>query len=216
MKVDLYFSLRSPYSYLLLPRIIMLRDEYNVDVNFKLVYPLAIRNPDFFIKKNIFTYFGWRMIDYKIKARRLGLKMVLPPRPDPIRQNIINGKISPDQPYIFDICHFLQAIDQDKQLDAAFEISKCIFGGVENWHLDNNLRSLTDSLGLNFDTIKQRVSGDEEELIKQIMQNQKNQLEAGHHGVPLSVYKDKSFFGQDRFNDLIKEMEKDGFRLNKT
>ena len=64
------------------------------------------------------------MIDYKIKARRLGLKMVLPPKPDPIRQNIINGKISPDQPYIFDICHFLQAIDQDKQLDAAFEISK--------------------------------------------------------------------------------------------
>ena len=216
MKLDLYFSLRSPYSYLLLPRIIMLRDEYNVEVNFKLVYPLAIRNPDFFIKKNIITYFGWRMIDYKIKARRLGLKMVLPPRPDPIRQNIINGKISTDQPYIFDICHFLQAIDQDKQLDAAFEISKCIFGGVEYWHLDNNLRSLTESLGLNFDSIKNRVSSNEEELIKQIKQNQKHQLEAGHHGVPLSVYKDKSFFGQDRFNDLIKEMEKDGFKLNKT
>ena len=216
MKVDLYFSLRSPYSYLLLPRMIMLRDEYNVDVNFKLVYPLAIRSPDFFINKNILTYFGWRMIDYKIKARRLGLKMVLPPRPDPIRQNIINGKISPDQPYIFDICHFLQAIDANNKLDAAFEISKCIFGGVESWHLDNNLRSLTDTLGINFDTIKQRVSSNEEELIEQIKQNQKNQLEAGHHGVPLSVYKDKFFFGQDRFNDLIKEMEKDGFRLNKT
>ena len=48
MKIDLYFSLRSPYSYLILPRIKMLRDQYNIDVNFKLVYPLAIREPEFF------------------------------------------------------------------------------------------------------------------------------------------------------------------------
>ena len=28
MKVDLYFSFRSPYSYLILPRIVKLRDKY--------------------------------------------------------------------------------------------------------------------------------------------------------------------------------------------
>ena len=45
--VDLYFSFRSPYSYFILPRIIKLRDNYDVNVNFKLVYPLAIREPKF-------------------------------------------------------------------------------------------------------------------------------------------------------------------------
>ena len=78
MKIDFYFSVRSPYSYLISPRIIMLRDEYGVDVNFKLVYPLAIREPEFFEGKNFFTYFWWKMIDMKLKARRLGLPFSLP------------------------------------------------------------------------------------------------------------------------------------------
>ena len=43
-----------------------------------------------------------------------------------------------------------------------------------------------------------------------IKNNQKDQLEAGHHGVPLSVYKNSYFFGQDRFNDLVNELKKDG------
>ena len=55
MKVDLYFSFRSPYSYLILPRIVKLRDKYGIDINFKQVYPLAIREPEFFKGKNIFT-----------------------------------------------------------------------------------------------------------------------------------------------------------------
>jgi len=55
--VDLYFSFRSPYSYFILPRIIELRDNYDVNINFKLVYPLAIREPHFFQGKNAFTYF---------------------------------------------------------------------------------------------------------------------------------------------------------------
>ena len=45
---------------------------------------------------------------------------------------------------------------------------------------------------------------------KQIKQNQKDQLEAGHHGVPLSVHKDKYFFGQDRFDDLVSSLKKNG------
>ena len=29
----------------------------------------------------------------------------------------------------------------------------------------------------------------------------------------LSVYKDKFFFGQDKFNDLVKELKKDGLNI---
>ena len=34
------------------------------------------------------------------------------------------------------------------------------------------------------------------------------------NGVPLSVYKDKFFFGQDRFDDLGSELKKDGLVIS--
>ena len=210
LKVDFYFSVRSPYSYLILPRMIMLKNKYDININFKLVYPIAIRMPEFFKRKNLFTYFGWKMIDMKFKARRLGMKMVFPMRPDPIQQEALTGKISDHQPYIFDICHFLQAVEKDKQLDFALEVSKCIFGGVKDWHTDESLIGLTSKLGLNFHEIKERVLQDKDKLIDEIKKNQKEQLQAGHHGVPLSVFNDKFFFGQDKFDELFEELRKHG------
>ena len=176
LKVDFYFSVRSPYSYLILPRMIMLRNKYDININFKLVYPIAIRMPEFFKRKNLFTYFGWKMIDMKFKARKLGMKMVFPMRPDPIQQEALTGKISDHQPYIFDICHFLQAVEKEKQLDFALEVSKCIFGGVKDWHTDESLIGLTSKLGLNFHEIKERVLQDKDKLIDEIKKNQKEQL----------------------------------------
>ena len=40
--------------------------------------------------------------------------------------------------------------------------------------------------------------------------NQADQLDAGHHGVPLSVYKGNYFFGQDKFDDLIENIKLHG------
>ena len=42
----------------------------------------------------------------------------------------------------------------------------------------------------------------EKDLVKQIEQNQHDQREAGHHGVPGLVYKDHYYFGQDKFNEF--------------
>ena len=212
LKVDFYFSVRSPYSYLILPRMIMLRNKYDININFKLVYPIAIRMPEFFKRKNLFTYFGWKMIDMKFKARRLGMKMVFPMRPDPIQQDTMTGRISDHQPYIFDICHFLQAVEKEKQLDFALEVSKCIFVGVKDWHTDESIIIITSKLGLDFNKIKQRVLENKDKLIDEIKKNQEDQLQAGHHGVPLSVFKEKFFFGQDKFNDLLKELRKHGLK----
>ena len=39
MKIDLYFSYRSPYSYLILPRMLKLKEKYDIEINFKVVYP---------------------------------------------------------------------------------------------------------------------------------------------------------------------------------
>ena len=209
MQVDLYFSFRSPYSYLILPRMVNLRDKYNVNVNFKLVYPLAIREPEFFKGKNLLTYFYIRSIDYKKHAKLNGMKFVAP-KPDPINQNMLTGKISKHQPYIFKLCHFCQAIEKSKQLDFALEVSNLIFGGFQDWHIDESISAVTAKLGLNFNDIEQSRQQNDDKLKDEILLNQKQQLEAGHHGVPLTVYKDKFFFGQDRFHHLISALEQDG------
>lgn len=48
--IDLYWSFRSPYSYILLPRIIDLQRMYNVTVDLRVVHPAALRNPAYFAR----------------------------------------------------------------------------------------------------------------------------------------------------------------------
>ena len=52
LSVDLFFSFRSPYSYLALPKVLKLVADYDVTVNLRPVYPLAVRVPGFFKRTN--------------------------------------------------------------------------------------------------------------------------------------------------------------------
>ena len=52
LSFDLYWSFRSPYSYLATTRIVRLRARYDVEVRVKPVLPLAVRTPDFFDRVN--------------------------------------------------------------------------------------------------------------------------------------------------------------------
>ena len=207
MKIDLYFSYRSPYSYLILPRMLKLKEEYDIEINFKVVYPIAIRMPEWFEGKNIFTYFFFKMIDMRRQAKKLGVPFTTKLKPDPIRQNIMTGKISSHQPYIFDICHLGQMAQmKGVGMEFAFEVSSLIFGGVENWNTDENLSEAAKKVGLDLNQLKESVRVHEEEIIGQIKQNQVDQLNAGHHGVPLTVIGDKYFFGQDQFDKIMETL----------
>ena len=188
MKIDLYFSYRSPYSYLILPRMLKLKEKYDIEINFKVVYPIAIRMPEWFEGKNFFTFFFFKMIDMRLQAKKLGIPFTSKLKPDPIRQNIMTGKISSHQPYIFDICHLGQMAQmKGVGMEFAFEVSSLIFGGVENWNTDENLSEAAKKVGLDLNQLRESVNVHEEEIIEQIKQNQVDQLNAGHHGVPLTV-----------------------------
>ena len=212
MKIDLYFSYRSPYSFLILPRMLDLKEKYEVDINFKVVYPLAIRKPEFFDKKGL-PYFLALSIDANKKARRLGMSFTTKLKPDPIVQNTVTGKISKNQPYIFDICHLGQMAQiKGVGIEFAFEVSSLIFGGIENWNSDENLSSAAKKVGLDLDQLRESVDVHEEEIIKQIKQNQVDQLNAGHHGVPLTVIGEKYFFGQDQFEKIMETLKENGLK----
>ena len=213
MKIDLYFSYRSPYSYLILPRMLELKEKYDIEINFKIVYPIAIRMPEWFEGKNFFTFFFFKMIDMRLQAKKLGIPFTSKLKPDPIRQNIMTGKISSHQPYIFDICHLGQMAQmKGVGMEFAFEVSSLIFGGVENWNTDENLSEAAKKVGLDLTQLRESVNVHEEEIIEQIKQNQVDQLNAGHHGVPLTVIGDKHFFGQDQFDKIMKTLKEKGLK----
>ena len=52
LSVDLFYSFRSPFHYLALPKTTKLVAEYDLAVNLRPVYPLAVRVPGFFKKTN--------------------------------------------------------------------------------------------------------------------------------------------------------------------
>ena len=213
MKIDLYFSYRSPYSYLILPRMLRLKEKYDIEINFKDVYQIAIRMPEWFEGKNFFTFFFFKMIDMRLQAKKLGIPFTTKLKPDPIRQNIMTGKISSHQPYIFDICHLGQMAQmKGVGMEFAFEVSSLIFGGVENWNTDENLSEAAKKVGLDLNQLRESVNVHEEEIIGQIKQNQVDQLNAGHHGVPLTVIGDKHFFGQDQFDKIMKTLKENGLK----
>ncbi len=213
MKIDLYFSYRSPYSYLILPRMLKLKEEYDIEINFKVVYPIAIRMPEWFEGKNFFTFFFFKMIDMRLQAKKLGIPFTSKLKPDPIRQNIMTGKISSHQPYIFDICHLGQMAQmKGVGMEFAFEVSSLIFGGVENWNTNENLSEAAKKVGLDLNQLRESVNVHEEEIIGQIKQNQVDQLNAGHHGVPLTVIGDKHFFGQDQFDKIMETLKENGLK----
>ena len=213
MKIDLYFSYRSPYSYLILPRMLELKEKYDIEINFKVVYPIAIRMPEWFEGKNFFTFFFFKMIDMRLQAKKLGIPFTSKLKPDPIRQNIMTGKISSHQPYIFDICHLGQMAQmKGVGMEFAFEVSSLIFGGVENWNTEENLSEAAKKVGLDLTQLRESVNVHEEEIIEQIKQNQVDQLNAGHHGVPLTVVGDKHFFGQDQFDKIMETLKENGLK----
>ena len=81
---ELCWSFRSPYSYLLTPRLVALESEYDVRCDVRPVYPIAVRSPEFFDKRDPLwvTYF---MTDLFREAERLALPLRWP-RPDPVQR----------------------------------------------------------------------------------------------------------------------------------
>lgn len=99
VNVDVFWSFRSPYSYLVTPDLIRLREDFDVDVHLRPVLPIAVR-----AKETLFTG-DRRRVQYIINdaARRaefLGMKYGFP-SPDPIVQDMKTFEVAENQPYIF-------------------------------------------------------------------------------------------------------------------
>lgn len=197
LTAELYFSFRSPYSYLSVGRYREMSEEYDLNIALRPVYPLAIRQPDFF-ERNHSNWLGYTMRDM-IRVAQFHQIPFGAPRPDPIIQNIATREIAEDQPYIRRVTRMGQAATRrGAGLVFAAEAGRMIWGGQEGWHEGGHLETAIEAAGLGVEEIIAEVQGDAEALDAEIAANQQALESAGHWGVPTLVFDGEPFFGQDR------------------
>jgi 2-hydroxychromene-2-carboxylate isomerase len=209
LTADLYFSFRSPYSYLAMGRYRELSETHNVDIALRPVYPIAIRDPDILFTNALQGRYIF--IDSARSAQMLGIPDRWP-RPDPVVQEMMTRKVSDEQPYIYRLTRMGQAAQRrGKGIVFADEVSKIIWSGeVDNWHEGDHLAEAVKRAGLDLDELDAEAAAQAEELDAEIAANQDALAAAGHWGVPTLVFEGEPFFGQDRIEMAKWRMEQKG------
>jgi len=209
LTADLYWSFRSPYSYLATRRYREMTRQYDLDISLKPVYPLAIREPDFF-ERNHPNWLRYTFTDIFRLGQYLDIPLA-PPRPDPIVQDISTRKIADDQPHAYRLTRLGQAAARrGRGLAFADEVSQLIWGGTENWHQGDHLAAAAARAGLDLTELDAEAETEAETLDDEIAANQHALEAAGHWGVPTLVFDGEPFFGQDRIDVVLWRMRQKG------
>jgi hypothetical protein len=120
---DLFWSFRSPYSYLVVPRLIEFERDYDVKANVRPVYPIAVRIDGFF--KNADPMWGPYIVrDSARTAQMIGLPFAWP-SPDPVAMNLGTGEVPKQQPYISRLTRLgVAAAERGRGLQLLREVSR--------------------------------------------------------------------------------------------
>jgi 2-hydroxychromene-2-carboxylate isomerase len=211
LAVDVFWSFRSPYSYLATPRLVALQRDWDVDVNVRVVLPIAVRIEGFFQRVNP-LWPPYLMRDTTRIAEQLGLPYAWP-YPDPIVQDYATRDVAKEQPYIYRLTRLgVEAARRGRALPFVAEISRVIFGGTSNWHEGTHLADATARAGLDLAAMDRAIAADPASCDATIATNQEDLETAGHWGVPTMVFQGEPFFGQDRLDLLQWRMEQHGLR----
>ena len=211
LKADLFWSFRSPYSYLATRRYRALTEEYDLEIALRPVYPLAIREPDFFDRTHP-NWLRYTMLDMFRVAQFHDIPFG-PPRPDPIVQDMVTRKIAVDQPHIFRLTRLGQAAARrGKSLAFCDDVSRLIWGGAENWHEGDHLAGAAERAGLDLAELDAEAVAEAAALDTEIAENQSALEGSGQWGVPTLVFDGEPFFGQDRIELAVWRMKQKGLR----
>ncbi len=190
MRLDFYFSFRSPYSYLAGPRAFALSDEFDVDVAFRGVIPMAMRGQAVPASKRIHT-----LRDTKREADRLG--MPFGRIHDPIGAGAMRCLLVGEH-----------AVDMGRERDFVLSASRGIWGEAVDVASDAGLRLVAERAGLDWTAC--RAALDDQDLLARVEANSDRVVELGHWGVPLFVLGEEIFWGQDRIEDVVAALRSAG------
>lgn len=208
--VDAYWSFRSPYSYLVTPDLLRLRDDFDVTVNLRVILPTIL-----IIGQTLFDSSNKKPIQYIVmdSARRadfLGLPIAFP-QPDPIVQNLETFELAEEQPYIYRLSKLgVEAQRLGKGIEFAASVSRRIWGGTKNWHEGDHLKDAATESGLTLADMEKAIENSDH--LDEIERNYQTRDAAGHWGVPTMVVRGEPFFGQDRIDTLRWRLEQFGLK----
>ena len=210
LSVDLFFSFRSPYSYLALTRTRKMIAEYDVTVNLRPVYPLAVRVPGFFKKTNP-QFAKYVVLDSMRVAKHENIPFRFP-RPDPIVQNMTTLDVAEQQPYIHRLTRLGAAAQlEGRSLGFVDAISRVLWDGtVKGWNEGDHLARAATAAGFDLAAMDAAISADPDRYEAIIAGNESDHAASGHWGVPTFVFENEPFFGQDRIELLIWRMQSKG------
>jgi 2-hydroxychromene-2-carboxylate isomerase len=211
LSIDVFWSFRSPWSYLATPRLAEWARSYHLDVRFRPVYPIAVRAPEFFDSVHPLwpRYFG---LDVHRVAQFLEIPFAWP-KPDPVVQSWEDGKATTadEQPYIHRLTRLgVLAEEAGQGIEFALAISSLIWGGAEGWHEGHHMVGAATSVGLDLVELDARAVDEADRIEAVIAQNEADHLAAGHWGVPTCVFDGEPFFGQDRLDVLLWRLRQSG------
>jgi 2-hydroxychromene-2-carboxylate isomerase len=210
LSVDLFFSFRSPYSYLALPKTLKLVADYDATVNLRPVYPLAVRVPGFF-KRADPRFARYVVLDSSRVAKHESIPFRFP-RPDPIVQDMTTLDVAEHQPYIHRLTRLGAAAQlEGRSLVFVDAISRVLWDGtVKGWNEGDHLASAAAAAGFDLAAMDAAITANPDRYEQIIAENEKAHAASGHWGVPTFVFENEPFFGQDRIELLIWRMEARG------
>jgi 2-hydroxychromene-2-carboxylate isomerase len=211
LAIDVFWSFRSPWSYLATPRLADWKRDYQLDVRFRPVYPIALRTPEFFqsVHPNWFSYF-------RTDVFRVAEFLALPFRwasPDPVvQQRGADGRpqTAAEQPYIHRLTRLGVAAEQrGRGIEFAREVAGLIWT-TEHWDRGTLLADAAARAGLELTELDAHVAAQTPQLERIIEDNEAALAESGHWGVPTCTFRGEPFFGQDRLDVLLWRLKEHG------
>lgn len=205
--VDVFWSFRSPYSYLVTPDLLRLREDFQVDIHLRPVLPIAVRT-----KETLFTgdrrRVNYILLDSRRRAEFLNMTFRRP-SPDPIVQDFSTFEVSKDQPHIYRLTGLgIEAARRGKGVELAYQVSHLIFGGEQGWNEGDKLAGAVARAGLELAEMEAAIATYDPMTI--VEANHAALEAAGGWGVPTMVFEGEPFFGQDRIDTLRWRLAKAG------
>lgn len=213
LSVQLFWSFRSPYSYIALPRVVDLAMTHDIVVDMRVVHPAVLRNPDYFRTMNPLArpYF---MLDSARIAAFHGIPFRRPV-PDPIVQNPATFTVAEEQPYARRLGRLgVAAAARGRGLEFCDEVSRLLWDGrVDGWDQGDHLKKAAARAGLDLAELDADITADPDSHERVLADNDLALRIAGHWGVPTIVFKGEPFFGQDRIDVLIWRLRQFGLEV---
>ena len=181
-RIEFFFSFRSPYSYLAAPRAFALPERFDVELVFRGVIPMAMRGQSVPREKGLHT-----LRDVKREAVRLG--MPFGRIHDPIGAGAVRCLLVAQH-----------AVDVGRERDFVLEASRGIWAQAADVATDAGLRPVCERAGLDWGDCAAAV--DDADLRARVDADTWALGELGHWGVPVFVFEEQLFWGQDRIEDL--------------